>query len=497
MAQMRQWARAATNARQRSTKRRRRALDFERYQKDPVAFAREVFGIDPWSRQAEILLALTLGYERVAIRSGHKISKSTTFAIAALWWLLFGPPGTRIVITAPTYRQVDRVLWREIRRMWRRAAIRGFVLTPEPPAKKPETGLRFEHPNGDASEVFGFTTDEPDAFSGISAPLVVYFIDEANGVAEDIFEALEGNAAGGARVFLAGNPTRTVGTFYQAFRRDLGYHRIHVSSEETPNVQQRRAVIPGLALYEWVQRLERAWGRDSPLFQVRVLGNFAEDAARAIVTLSQAEAAIRRWSDLQGDREELDKVLREHALELGVDPARFGDDSTVICIRRGPFVIGFVQVKNFDTVDVFEEVLQQVRTHRRPGERPKVKVDEVGLGAGVYDQLKRNPEVQAVPIDSGKNAIDTERFVNGRAEMHFAVREYLKDGGMLPDDEELQQELIAPEYDLDPRSRIRVTPKDELKSELGRSPDKADALALSVYQGKPAFVPKSTRIKGL
>lgn len=195
---------------------------FVKYAHDPVGFAKDVLGITVWAAMERILLAIR-DKRKVAVRSGHKVSKSTTAAIIALWRCLCRE-GSRTVLSAPTARQVKAIIWKELSKRHREARLPGDLFL------DPASGLRYRD-----SEVFGFSTADAEKMAGISGADLVFIIDEASGVDEGIFEAIEGNMAGGASILLISNPTQTSGTFYDAFttKRHL-WETIHVSSEDTP-----------------------------------------------------------------------------------------------------------------------------------------------------------------------------------------------------------------------------------------------------------------------
>ena len=123
---------------------------------------------------------------------------------------------------------------------------------------------------------------------------------------------------------------------------------------------------------------------------------------------------------------------------------------------------------------------------------PAVNVDAIGVGASVYDALKREPSVRAVAVNTGSASKRPEEFANLRAELHFAGRAWLAEGGALPDDAKLQAEAVAPKYRTDVRGRILVELKDDIRARLGRSPDACDAWLLSLYAGAPTAPPRPT-----
>jgi phage terminase large subunit len=451
----------------------RKALKRAVYRADPVAFATQVLGVVPWSRQEEILQAVS-EYARVAVRSGHKVSKSNSAAILALWWA-YCNPNSRVVITAPTGRQVRAVVWRELGKIYGRARdqLGGRWNA------SPEKGLKLD--NG--SEIVGFSTDEPERIAGWSGPSMLFIVDEASGVDEAIYEAIEGNRAGGnAHLVLFGNPTRTSGTFYEAFTSALGrWHTLHISSEEAAAYQTDVRRVPGLASPEWIAEKRAEWFPGSR-WDVRVCGDFPKSGDDAVLSLGLVEAALARWAD----------TADEGALVIGVDVARFGDDETVIQPVRGKKALLPVVLNSLDGPNVAGHVLDAVRQLRRGGERPIIHVDVIGYGASVYDCLARLEEVRAVAVNVGQAASPAQ---DGRPDctllrdqLWFGLQQWLRDGGALPPDGKLQAELVAARYGFMATGAVRVEAKDKIKQRLKRSPDRADALALAVYAPPRALV---------
>lgn len=372
-------------------------------------------------------------------------------------------------MTTPTGRQVKGILWREVRRLYYRSKIQlGGELS-----KDPGTGWRFN----DGRELVGFATNEAERMSGYSGAELFYIVDEATGIAEEIFESIQGNRAGGAKLLMTSNPTQVSGTFYESFTTKKAlYQTVHVSSYESPNVKASRIVIPGLATAPWIDERQQDWGGEgSPVFDVRVLGNFPSEAWNAIISLTLVEQARAHWTG----------ELNHARLSLGVDVARYGDDETVIAPVRGLTAYQLRAFRSMDSQEVADKVLQTVRELRLPDERPLVNVDVIGVGSGVYDILKRHPRLlEAVPVDSAARAQDFDNYHNRRTELIYGLRDWLREGGTIPPDAKLDGELVATTYKLDSRGRHQAEPKDEVKKRLHRSPDRQDSLALSVTREK-------------
>ena len=132
------------------------------------------------------------------------------------------------------------------------------------------------------------------------------------------------------------------------------------------------------------------------------------------------------------------------------------------------------------------------------------------MGAAVFDALRLvvlvdpetgeeyrpSEEVEAIGINSAESSDSPEEYCNLRAQLHFGCRDWLKAGGTLPGDDRLQAELVAPVSSLDARNRLKVESKDDLRKRLKRSPDRADALQLAVYEPVPAPRFERPRIVG-
>lgn len=460
----------------------------EKYRAEPVAFFREVLGVAPWSRQVEIIEAVR-DCPRVTVRSGHKVAKSNSAAGIALWFYC-SFPDARVVMSSVTSRQVDEILWRELTMRHARALvpIGGEI------GKLARTGLK----SNDFRQIVGFTAAEAEAVAGISGSNLLYILDEASGIPDIIYEAIEGNRAGGARVLMLGNPTRNEGVFYESHtsKRDF-YRAIHISSEETPNVVEGRDVIPGLACRDWVEEKRAEWGEDSALYQVRVRGEFPREESRKVVQLHLVTEAEERWEDTSA----------AGRLNVGVDPAGLGDDDAGLVARRGAKVLEVTARRGLEAEELVGEVIQFVRRHRQKGEQPAaVKVDTTGGGGGLggrFAALLRERhgtsnhglpvEIEVFSVDASVKSPD-QRYPLMRDALWFATRDWLREGGALPPerfadgsycavhDKKLSAELTGPTYGLDMHDRPKVEPKEDLKKRLKRSPDRADALSLAVYE---------------
>jgi len=463
-----------------------------------VRFFRDVLGLEPWSRQIEVIEAVR-DHERVAVRSGHKVGKSTLAAGVALWFYC-SFPNARVIMSSTTARQVEQILWRELRMQYARSgkciackaqdALTGHPMTRPCPHSRIIDGEIHELARSglkaaDFREVVGFTAREAEAVAGISGPAILYIVDEASGVPDIIFEAIEGNRAGGAKILLLGNPTQNEGEFYEAFHeKSRFYTTLTISSEETPNVTEGRKVVPGLADRPWIEEKKLEWGEKSPMYLVRVKGIHVPQEEGKIISLHAIAEAEMRWPDADaGGR-----------LFIGLDPAgESGDgDETVFATRRGMRVLGVVAMRGLTPEAHLAHLLGMIREHRHPNELPAVVVvDREGMiGARVYGTLKGHQDMNAQAFELvGVRSSELADGGNPRR-VHDRVRDklwanleqWMREGGAIPEDARLAKELNAPKWIFNDRNRAKVTPKDELRKQLGRSPDRAEAVTLATWE---------------
>lgn len=174
-------------------------------------------------------------------------------------------------------------------------------------------------------------------------------------------------------------------------------------------------------------------------------------------------------------------------LVIGVDPARFGDDSTAIAFRRGRRLIRVERRDKLDTMQVAGWVKQVLDEHKPA----RAFIDAGGLGAGVYDRLKEMGYEQVRAVNFGSAPMEPPRVAedgreipgpaNRRAEIWMASREWLEDpaGVQVPDEDGLQADACGPGYRYDSRSRVLLESKEDMRRRGVQSPDGWDAVALT------------------
>jgi hypothetical protein len=452
---------------------RGRSLDeFAAYSNDPIGFIREVLGGEPWSRQVEIAESVR-DSPLVVVRSANAVGKDWIAARLALWWV-YCRRGLAL-ITGPTERQVREVVMGEV--------ARAFHTAKDLPGELYQMALRLGRE--EKAGILAFTSTEASKLTGFHAPRVMAILTEAQGCEGFAWEGLLACVTGsGDRVLAVGNPLAPSGRFYTVSRPKSGWRAIRIAADEHPNLREGYTVIPGGPSPEFAARIAREYGRQSGIYQARVLGEFPD----------QGEESLFRRSWLEAAAERLERWCRDHAgcePILAVDVGRHGPDLSVCAVLRGPVV---TRIESWGGCDLMETV-DRVRALAgeegvEPGGSGVIVVDVVGLGAGVADRLVELG-YRVVEFNGGSRASDAQRFANTRAESYWLLRDALEVAALaLPPDEELLEELLAQTWTPTAEGRIALPPKETIKGQLGRSPNKADAVTMGVWWRVVAATPE-------
>lgn len=362
--------------------------------------------------------------------------------------LLSGCPRGSYGYVAPFRNQAKLVAWDYLK----------HYTAPVPGRTVNESELSIGLPsNGGGAKIRIFGADNPDALRGLYFDGVV--LDEVAQMKPEVWEEILQPALADRRgwaVFI-GTP-KGINLFSEL------YHRACAAGEGGDWCAMSYPVTATEALPpEEVERLrlelsDNAWRQE-------MLCDFAASSDDVLIPLSLVEAAQRRaWREAE---------YRFSPLVLGVDVARFGDDCSVICARQGLVAFAPVLLRKQDNMAVADRVAQEARERKAAA----VFID-AGAGAGVIDRLRQLGQ-RVTEVHFGGRPMRPDRFVNRRMEMWQLLRDWLASGGALPPDEALKAELAAPTYSFDSRGLLRLEAKEKVKERLLRSPDRADALALT------------------
>jgi hypothetical protein len=442
------------------------------YAQHPVEFVEDIIGVKPDAEQAKILRSVA-DNTMTSVRSGHGVGKSAVEAWVAIWFLSTRP-FPKIPCTAPTQHQLFDILWAEISKWLRNAP----GLQNEIVWTKEKVYLK-----GYPEEWFAVarTATKPDALQGFHADDVLYIIDEASGVRDEIFEPVLGSlSTPGARLLMCGNPTQKSGFFYESHTKNrAAYSAFHIDGRKSGRVSP-----------EFVKKIVEMYGEDSDVFRVRVAGEFPLNEDDVFIPLPLVEKSIMT---------EFSERKTPDIIRIGCDVARFGDDKTVIGSKIDEKVTIEKKRRGQDTMKTADDIvllyydlLKKYPTYKDP---VIVAVDDGGVGGGVVDRLKQmqrnNPEnlgqMNIVPVKFGQR-IKHKHYHDSTTFMMAVVKALLsphdEDGNpkpvelILPDDDDLVAQLSGRKYALTDNSKIKVESKKDMKERGLPSPDEADCVLL-------------------
>lgn len=460
-----------------------KANEVQKYPGRLSDFIIETLGCDIWDKQIEIADAVE-DNRYVAVASCHGAGKS---AIAARIVLAFLHTRSRSVVitTAPTARQVQHVLWREIRKAHSesRYPLLGIPLTTRYEIASDWYAIGFK---AKADKATSGSDESNSAFQGFHAEHALVVIDEAAGVPEAVFDNLEAvMTSGNARMLLIGNPTSVSGTFRDAFYRDKElWHRIKISAWDTPNFQGNGVVRPYLVTEDWVQRQIIKRGRKHPYVISRVDAEFPDIGVNKLVPIN--------WLDAANERERIQHTGERGSIIVGIDVARYGDDETVMWIRSGANAIRMHAWTGFDIYEGAANVNQFLKPYRESV--IDVRVDTIGLGGGLADVLRHQYEYPVTDINVSMQSSNPEEWPNFRHEMWWQLRsrfdiEQPAIAFREPMDDDTYSQLSDIEYEFKGKyTGFQIEPKEETKKRTGSSPDRAEALALAFCDPPPPMV---------
>ena len=396
---------------------------------------------------------------RQAVASGHGIGKSALVSWIVLW-ALATRVDTRGIVTANTEAQLRTKTWPELAK-WHRLCLcrHWFIYNAQ--------SLHSADPTHEQTwrmDATPWSKANPAAFAGLhnQGNRVVLVFDEASEIDDAIWEVAEGamTDADTEILWLAfGNPTRNTGRFRECFGRFR--HRWTTAQVDSRSARLTNKTI----ISQWISD----YGEDSDFVRVRVKGQFPRAGSMQLIPLDSVEAATIR----------IPEVTPFDSLVMGVDVARFGDDQSVICFRRGrnAQIIPIERYRGMDTMQLAARVANLILRHQPDA----VFVDETGVGGGVVDRLRQLGNSIIGVNFGGKpdGAVDGELVANKRAEMWCRLRAWLMSGGAIPNDPELINDLIGVDYGYTIHNEILLEKKDDMKKRGLASPDAGDALALT------------------
>lgn len=438
------------------------------FSSDPHGWTRERLGEFVWSKQVEIMESVR-DNRYTSVRSAHSTGKSHIAARAIAWWVDTHPvDDTFIVSTAPSAPQVKAILWRYLKQIKRRAGLPGYITEAEVPEWKIDGNLvGWGRKPADLTNAEEAST----TFQGIHAKFVLVVLDEAGGIPEWLWNAVDTLVTSPTnRVLAIGNPDDPASHFEKVNRPGSGWNIIKISAFDTPaftGEQVPQEVLDALVGKQWVEERKRIWGEDSPLYISKVLAEFPLTADDNLIPMQWIYNAAER--DMSGE------MIVDQG-KFSMDVAREGrDESTLAWWRGGAFRILKSQRGVGNTMTLVGWLSNSIRRHPAA----KIIVDGDGVGGGVIDR-GRELLLPVSEFRGGRKAFKNKEFVNRRSEQYWDLRG-LFEAGLIdidPKDEELISQLGSLKWRLDSGGRVSVETKKEMKARGLPSPDRADTLMM-------------------
>lgn len=350
------------------------------------------------------------------------------------------------VYVAPYLKQAKAIAWARLKQKMVPLEMMSAVEVNES-----ELSVRFKH-NGAVIRVLG--GDNPDALRGVRLDGCV--IDEVAQVKPEVWNDIIQPALSDRKGFalFIGTPSG-VNLFSELFYKAQTLNDWHSALW---TVYDTDALDP-----EEVERLRRDMNETS--FAREYLCDFSAAGDDQLISVAEVEDAMRRIYKAAD--------IQYSPRILGVDPARFGDDRSVIFPRQGLQAFEPLVFRGLDNMELAARVAAKIDSWQ-----PDAVFIDAGNGSGVIDRLRQLGH-DVIEVNFGGKP-NNEHYTNKRAEIWFELRDWLRAGGALPNTTPaLRQDLGAPVYWYDARNKLVLEPKEDIKARGLLSPDLGDALALT------------------
>ncbi len=473
--------------------------ELSRYKGDPIGFIEEFLGETLTDEQKQVAISVRDNRE-TNVQAAHSVGKSHLCSRLCLFFIYC--EGGMVITTAPTARQVNQIIWGEIRRIHIKKNLPG------------ELGKTFLRVSED-SRGFGFTASSSNGFQGIHKDKLLVIEDEACGISQEIDDGASSCATGSDnRLMRVGNPLQGGGAFEKSCKRSHiripvwqhpnvkwayavhsdGIHRLKPevaasilagNGEVLPQTQWQewcpRDVISGAVSIQWIEEARAKYGEGSAYWQSRVEGFFPEDSTQSIVPRSWFLAARARYDS---DPRFWDEQAAAHAHRHGLDVGDGGDDHAHARWRGSVLYAVRAMPTKGDQEDVTRAggmAIQALKDH--PG---FMHIDRGGCGAGVPGMVKEQG-LKAHGIHWGEGAKDSSQFPNSKAEDFWTLREAFRTNEVaiapLGEYEDMAMEDLSGVYwELMSTGKTRIEDKAKTRKRLHRSPNVGDAIVIGFRQ---------------
>lgn len=423
------------------------------------------------------------------VESGSGTGKTITLGAGLTLWFLAAWENARVFSLAPRERQLQDNMWREITKLFPRFK----KLFPQADLTSLTIRMRGGIDNTWGAEGMSAQVGADETVAGTTrgyheAHQLIIF-EEGPGIHDAIWNTMQSTSGGSHNLILGlGNPDSVHDPLHRFCMRSRVEH-VRISCFDYPNVVcDNPELIPGATTRQWIADRAEVWGEGSNNYQRFVEGIAPAQADDSLILLEWCEAAAKRWGD---------KELREGPLALGVDPADDPrGDASAFSFWQGACCTQVVEMRLEDASLVGQEVVKLIRNPDGPIDPKRVGIDNVGIGTSTINEIKRHgirvkhisggsragpfTDIEAEPEEGKRHiVVETAQYDNLRSQVYVRLAEDLRLQRIaLPNDPELFRQLTAHTVrDLPTSKKRSVSPKDEVKAKLRRSPDKADAVA--------------------
>ena len=451
------------------------------YYRNPAVWAWEVLGFEAWSKQREIGQSV-VDNAYTAVKSCHGAGKSAWAAVLVCWFVatrLAAGEEVFVITTAPSYSQVHLVLWEEIRKLHARGKLPGYITNGDEWKIEVKGRSPIELAKGRKP-----SDTDANSFQGKHAYNLFIVLDEANGIPGLLYTSATVMLTGDMnrqRMLAIGNPDDPNSQFGL---NDLGdrkrilagkeplWNTIQIKAWDTPNFTDEgktlgKKVLGSVLSRSWVEKRREEWGEEDPRWISKIEADFPDVSEHSLFSLALIDQATHELPD--PGYEMTSRIM-------GVDVARFGRDRSVVALNVGGQVSILDHWSKKNTIETANRVHMLALEHKVT----EIRVDEVGVGGGVFDFLVAHQGYNYRVIRMVGNAASPNiiRWRNARDFWFDDLREQMYQNRVqIPNQKELHAELAAIQYDF-VKGAMKVEEKSEIKKRLkGASTDFADAVA--------------------
>ena len=442
---------------------------YEHYADHPVDFVQDIIGAEPDEYQRMAFDTIVAGNWPV-IFAGHGVGKTALLSWIIIWWL-FTRPTCKIPVTSTKKEQLGDNLWPEVKKWLDQSSVASDI-------EWQKTKV-FVQGREETRFAVARTGSSQEALQGFHDDHLLFIVEEASGVADEIFEPVMGSLTNeGGIMVQVGNPTRSSGFFFDAFTKPTQrFKPIHI-----PCIDEKTGKLHPRVTQEFPDSISSVYGRESNQYRVRVLG----------LPPRIDDDTVIPW-EWVNDAMENDGLLVDTGYRRiwGLDVARHGDDSTCLAKRCGNVLLERpIRWVKKETMQVAGLVLAEWRETPREMRPHEIFVDEIGVGAGVVDRLAElGLPVTGVAVSRVPSIRD--KYSRLRDELWWRAREWFEtrrvsipascadgDGGS---PKSLVAELTTLKYKIPSDGKIHVEQKPDYKKRLPRigSPDYGDCFILT------------------